>query len=579
MKKRQSISVKLMALIAIMISVTGIVIGVVSYQLAKAELLESGSGELQKITDGAYTVLELLQEDVDAGYMTENAAKEKARKLLNGPTNENNEYDYTQTNFVYKDNGYVLAYDPELVLQLHPSKIGGEPADDLNRNNRQRMIDAGAKEQKENRFVTYNDRQPDGSFKDKIAYMRHFEPWDWTIGVAVFEDEFYQELYVLRNVIVSITVAIIVLSSVVFYLLSRKKLKLLRDVTHQAINISNGDFAESKLAESKDEMGVLAGSFNTMTTELRKLVTNVKGSSEQLLDAATDLSAISEETSASSEEIGDAMNEISKGTQEQSSDLEDVHYRVENLTQAIVQMKNQADKVDNISADTEQLSYQGIEIVTKLQGSNKKAVERANAISEDIRLLQQNVQGITAVMDTIEHIAEETNLLALNASIEAARAGEYGKGFAVVAEEIRKLAEQSKDATHEVQTVVSKIVSETDKTVVAVEENHKTSEGLNNDVRETGETFADMQKAIKDIVSAISVVKSEIDGITTEAEKMSENVESISSVSEEAAGSVEEITASLDEQINAIGNVATSAEKLTRLNQDLSNLVEKYKLS
>ncbi|WP_163581847.1 methyl-accepting chemotaxis protein [Gracilibacillus saliphilus] len=578
MKKLQSISIKLIALIIVITAITGIVIGIFSYQVAKGQLLDSGESELQKITDGAYTVLELLNEEVESGDLSEEEAKDKAREMLNGPVNENNEYDYTQTNFVYKDRGYVLAYDQDLVLQLHPSKIGGEPADELNRNNRARMIEAGANNAPSERFVKYNDEQPDGSYRDKTAYMRYFEPWDWTVGVAVFQDEFYEGLNVLQFVIFAITAIIIIASSILFYFLTRKKLSLLKDVASQATNIANGNISESDLPESTDEIGILVSSFNQMSAELRSLVTNVQKSSDQLLDSATDLSAISEETSASSEEVGDAMNEISKGTQEQANDLEDIHYRVERLTEAIQQMQKQTEKMDDISHKTESLSNEGIDIVSKLQESNQHSVTRANEISNDIRQLHQKVQNITEVMDTIEHVAEETNLLALNASIEAARAGEHGKGFAVVADEIRKLAEQSKEGTHNVQNVVSTIVSETEKTVKAVEENRMLSEGLNSDVKLTETRFMEMQQAVKDIVKAITKVKEEIGGISTQAEKMNENVESISSVSQETAASIEEITSSIDEQINAISNVASSAETLTSLNQNLSDLIDKYKL-
>ncbi|WP_058308049.1 methyl-accepting chemotaxis protein [Gracilibacillus massiliensis] len=576
---KNSISLKLIALITAIITITGIVIGLFSYSVAKDQLLQSGKSELQKITDGAYTVLELLDEEVQAGNLTEEEAKNKARELLNGPINDDNEYDYSQTNFVYKNQGYMLAYDQELVLQLHPTKIGGAPADDQNRNNRSRMVEAGTSEDSSQRFVQYNDQQPDGSYRDKTAYMRHFEPWNWTIGIAVFQDEFYEGLRILQYVIIGITISIILISSILFYFVTRKKLSLLREVAKYATDISNGHIAVTDLKESKDEIGVLASAFNKMSTELRNLVTNVRSSSDHLLDAATDLSAISEETSASSEEVGNAMNEISKGTQEQANDLEDIYQRVEILTEAINRMNQQTDKVDQLAKNTEDISKEGMEIVEKLNHSNQRSVHTANDISEDIGQLSQQVQNITTVMDTIEHVAEETNLLALNASIEAARAGEHGKGFAVVADEIRKLAEQSKRATHEVQGVISTIVSETEKTVKTVEDNRISSESLNVDVKETEAKFKGMEHSVQEIVSAMNKVRTDIDQITSEAEKMNENVESVSSVSQQTAASVEEITSSLDEQINAIGNVAESAETLTKLNQDLSELLKKYKLS
>ncbi|PWU67563.1 methyl-accepting chemotaxis protein [Gracilibacillus dipsosauri] len=579
LKWKSSVSTKLISLITVIVAITGIVIGIFSYNVAKAQLVESGESELRKITDGAYSILELLNQEVEEGRLSLEEAKDEARLLLNGPENNKQEYDYSQTNFVYKNNGYVLAYDEELVLQLHPTEIGSEPADDLNRSNRASLVKAGKASEPDDRIAEYSDLQEDGSYKDKTAYMRYFEPWDWTIGVAVYQDEFYEGLHQLFLVIISSVVVIIVISAIIFYLLTRKKLVSLTMVADVATSIAEGNIKKTNLKESQDEIGLLAAAFNKMSDQLTTLVTNVHQSSDQLLDAATDLSAISEQTSASSEEVGNAMEEISRGTQEQANDLEDISYRVDLLSQAVQKMQGETTKVDTITTETEELSSNGQEIVSKLQKSNSEAVHASRAIAEDIQQLNQKVTKITSVMDTIEHIAEETNLLALNASIEAARAGEHGKGFSVVADEIRKLAEQSKDATHQVQQVVSTIVAETDKTVEAVRSNVQSSEGLNNDVEETEGIFVDLQQAVKEIVAAIGSVKTEMDQITNEVEKMNENIESVSSVSEETAASVEEITSSVDEQINAIANVAKSAENLTGLNQDLSNIINRYTIS
>ncbi|KAB8139324.1 methyl-accepting chemotaxis protein [Gracilibacillus oryzae] len=578
-KLSSSVTAKLNLLIIGIVLITGIVIGTVSYNVAKNHLLESGQSELRKIADGAFTVLELLNQDVEEGTLTLEQAKDRAREILNGPVNSENEYDYMQTNFVYKNEGYVLAYDQSLVLQLHPSKIGGEPADELNRSNRANLVEAGMETNPEDRFAGYNDEQPDGSYRQKTAYMRYFEPWDWTVGIAVFEDEFYEGLHNLKYVIVAITGAIIVASSIIFYLLIRRKLNLLKNVAEAAATISSGNISQTELPESKDEIGLLAVSFNRMSGELKRLVTSVQQSSEHLLDSATDLSAISEQTSASSQEVGTAMMEISSGAQEQANDLEDVHSRVELLMKTVQQMKEETVRVETVMQQTEQVSNKGMAIVSKLKVSNKQSADASSEISSDMKQLSDKVKRITTVMDTIEHIAEETNLLALNASIEAARAGEHGKGFAVVADEIRKLAEQSKKAAHQVQDVISTVVKETNKTVEAVNANMKSTESLNMDVLETEGKFADLQKAIEKIALATSSLNNNMAQITNQTEMMSESIESVSSVSEETAASVEEISSSIDEQVNAITNVAKAAESLTNLNHELSDLLRKYHVS
>ncbi len=572
----RSISGKLMLLITIIILVTVVIIGSTSYFVAKDQLLESGQRELQSIVKGAYTSIELINEEVESGKITLEEGKEQARIILNGPVNEIGEYDYQKSNFTYKENGYILAFDEDLVLQLHPSKIGGAPADDLNRSNREMIIAGGKSKNESDRYVVYSDKQPDSSFKDKTAYTEYFEPWGWTIGIAVFQDEFYEGLNILQYIIFGATIVLIILSSLVFYLGIRKKLNTLKEVAEAATKISNGHIMVTQLPESNDEIGQLATAFNEMSQQLRTLVEKTKNTSEHLLDSATNLSAVSEETSASSDEVGRAITEIATGTQEQANDLDNINQTVELLSNSIETTEKQSKVMYDITKHAEKISSEGIEIVQQLQKSNTISLAASQEVSDEIKKLNDQINQITQVMETIETIAEQTNLLALNASIEAARAGEYGRGFSVVADEIRKLAEQSKMATHQVQGVVSSIVSETTKTVETVEGTMETAKKLNDDVVLTQSKFNQMSDSVKQIVESILAVNKEMDVMTSYNKLMSEGIESASSVSEQTAASVQEIASSIDEHIKAITDVAHAAEKLTELNRELNSLLERY---
>ncbi len=582
MKKKnlqlRSISGKLMLLITTIILVTVVIIGSTSYLVAKNQLLESGQRELQSIVKGAYTSLKLINEEVESGKITLAEGKEKARIILNGPVNENGDYDYKKSDFTYKENGYILAFDEDLVLQLHPSKVGGAPTDELNRNNREKIVTGGKAKNEEDRYVVYSDKQPDGSFKDKTAYTEYFEPWGWTIGIAVFQDEFYAGLNILQYIIFGTTVVLIILSSFVFYLGIRRKIHTLKEVAETSAKIADGHIMVTNLPESNDEIGQLAVAFNKMSQQLRTLVENTKNTSDQLLDSATNLSAISEETSASSDEVGRAITEIATGTQEQAHDLDKINQTVELLSSSINTTEEQSKVMYDITKHAEKITSEGIEIVQQLQKSNNDSLVASQKVSYEITNLNSKINQITQVMETIETIAEQTNLLALNASIEAARAGEYGRGFSVVADEIRKLAEQSKNATHQVQGVVLSIVSETTKTVETVEVTMETAKKLNDDVVLTQSKFNQMSDSVKQIVESILTVNKEMDVMTSYNTLMSEGIESASSVSEQTAASVQEIASSIDEHIKAITDVANAAEKLTELNRELNAVMEGYTL-
>ncbi|WP_175639368.1 methyl-accepting chemotaxis protein [Metabacillus schmidteae] len=181
-------------------------------------------------------------------------------------------------------------------------------------------------------------------------------------------------------------------------------------------------------------------------------------------------------------------------------------------------------------------------------------------------------------MQTIENIAAETNLLALNASIEAARAGEHGKGFSVVANEIRKLAEQSKEATYQVRGVVSTIAAETSNTVEIVEQTMITSNKLNDDVLETQYKFNLLSQSIIETISALGILNDEIVNITNQTLLIGDGIQSSSGVSEQTSASVEEISSSIDEHNNAIGQVAKSAEQLNVMNKELDDMLRQYQI-
>nr|WP_106779393.1 methyl-accepting chemotaxis protein [Lysinibacillus timonensis] len=582
MKKKQlkitSISGKLMLLITAIIIVTVGIIGSTSYFVSQNQLLESGKREIQNIAKSGYAVLELINEQVESGIITLEEGKNQARIILNGPLGEDGKYDYQQSRFTYKENGYILAYDQDLVLQLHPSKIGGAPADELNRNNREQIVAGGKSKNEADRFVVYSDKQPDGSFKDKLAYTEYYEPWGWNIGITVFQDEFYAGLDILKYIIFGATAGLIIISSLVFYLAIRKKVITLKEVADASTKIANGHLQVTKLPESGDEIGQLAVAFNKMSRQIRSLVEKTKNTSEQLLDSASNLSAISEETSASSDEIGLAINEIATGTQDQVNDLEEVNRRVELLSNSIETMGKQNKAMHNIAKHAEEITTEGIEIVHQLLRSNSDSLAASQGVSDEMKNLNSKTEQITKVMETIETIAEETNLLALNASIEAARAGEYGKGFSVVANEIRKLAEQSKNATHQVQEVVSSIISETTKTVETVEGTVKTAKRLNDDVILTQNKFNEMSDSVKKISESLLAANKEMEAITSYNKLMSEGVENASRVTEQTAAAAQEIASSIDEQISAIANVASAAEQLTELNRELNSLMKQYTL-
>ncbi len=572
-----SISIKMMILLTIIIVFSVTTIGLTSYYIAKNQLTKAGKQELYHIVKSSLATLESINHQVESGHLTLEEGKEEARLLLSGPKLKNGEHDYKKSHFLYKGEGYILGYDANFSSQVHPSNpVGDIPKDTTNR---EKMVEGSLAPNIEDRYVYFDDLNDEtGEMRKKISYMEHFEPWDWYLGLTVYEDEFYEGLEVVKYIILFGTLVIIIISISVFYIAIRKKISLLKEVALSSINIADGKIQATNLLESRDEIGQLAGAYNKMSNQLLELVQSVKSTSSHLLDSATELSAVSEQTLASSEEIGTAISEISLGTQEQASDLENINHSVETLNQSIDSINQQSDIIKDVTGKSETLSNEGNEIVLSLRQSNAASLEASEKINTGVKSLYDKTQEIHHIMQTIENIAAETNLLALNASIEAARAGEHGKGFSVVANEIRKLAEQSKQATYEVRGVVETIADETRNTVEIVEQTMMTSTKLNDDVLETQDKFEQLSKSIIETVSALGILNDEIVNITNQTSLIGEGIQSSSGVSEQTAASVEEISSSIDEQNHAIGQVANSAEQLNVMNKELDDMLRKYRI-
>lgn len=580
------ISVQLLLSVTIVILIISGSIGFSSYYLAKKELINSGKEELKSVVDTSIPVLEMLNQEVKDGKITLKEAQEKAREILNGPKTEANgsaSYDFHKSNFIYKKNGYLFAYDSDCKTVLHPSiPIGEDKSETKNAEGiyvQRELVKVAKATNAEDHYFTYAWKNPgEAAEQSKIAYIIHFEPWDWNIGIGAYESEFYQSLNAIKMYILIITLSVAALSLITMYLFAKKKLDLLKQAAAISLKIADGHLNVPKLQETSDEVGQLNKSFNKMSDELKGLISQLQDSSTNLLQSATDLSAVSEETSASSQEIAKAMTEISGGAASQASDIDDMSKSVDRLSDAITQMNEENQTIRDITTFTAQATDHGKEIVQVLKNSNDQSLVASEKIKNSITNLTNQIKNISHITETINHITQQTNLLALNASIEAARAGEHGKGFAVVADEVRKLAEESNQATKQIQEMITGIHQETETTVMMMEETVGYSTQLNNAVQETEMEFNEIADAVLKTIKAIDVLSSEILTVTNQSHEIQDVIQNISAVSEETAAAVEEVTASVDEQSRAISTVSESAEQLSQLSETLSSMINKYKL-
>lgn len=385
---------------------------------------------------------------------------------------------------------------------------------------------------------------------------------------------------IIRMVILAV-VGVVAVCIVIAVIISMSITRSLKKGIGTLQKVADGELStniDKRLLGRKDEIGDLAKAIDTLQKELQNIISQIARSTDTLSSAADELGNTAKETNVTMKQVETAVSSITSNISEQAKSTKSTSENIMVMGEQIGVTSREVDLLSHNADVMRASSEQATGTIRQLRQINEEVENAIATITRQTNLTNESAQKIRAATEIITSIAEETNLLSLNASIEAARAGESGRGFAVVAAQIQKLAEQSNESSRTIEDITNTLIKNSDEAVEIMSRVHDIIDSQSQNMTKTEQIVSEVMTGIGTSLEKIEQIESTTVLLESSRNKIVETVEELSDIAEQNAASTQETYAQTIEVSNTFEEIENSAVHLKQIADDLSDTMKYFRL-